>query len=420
MLLVSLNPMDQDLIEILRTERTIRQNGFKSDSKFTVYVGIYNGIKFLDGVAKFLHTSSLRDFNLVIIDNSSTDGSWEIVKNWIDKFAVPTKVVRNSINLGGGGGFELNKDLLQTEWVTFIHQDDKYETNHLETLANAARNSSSEVLAISTEMGSMREDESPILSIARPIWLVDSTNKANFFLANLRTHLVPWGSTVFRTKEFLSVELPWHSSAFPDTELLLRLCAKGKFLNLPLQTMSYRENLVSESHGLSGEEKDLAIVAALSRVFASSEFIEIARTVEDKRRQDFFEALKSGIALRLKREDLRSVAELIAEESLLIAWSYSNSELMAEVSNKYNQMSSNRVTELLDSILLHVGELKEGRTRQNLSTQSKASADVIIPARRALNSILKIFPYSKRRKILKALLWLKVRTKKNHPNDFRW
>jgi hypothetical protein len=122
----------------------------------------------------------------------------------------------------------------------------------------------------------------------------------------------------------------------------------------------------------------------------------------------------------LKREDLRSVAELIAEESLLIAWSYSNSELMAEVSNKYNQMSSNRVTELLDSILLHVGELKEGRTRQNLSTQSKASADVIIPARRALNSILKIFPYSKRRKILKALLWLKVRTKKNHPNDFRW
>ncbi|CAN1644203.1 Glycosyltransferase 2-like [Candidatus Nanopelagicaceae bacterium] len=412
--------MNQNLIEILRKERLILENELKSDSNLTVYVGIYNGAKFLDGVQIFLNTSSLRDFNLIIVDNSSSDGSWEVLENWIGKFAVPTKVVRNPINLGGGGGFELNKDLLQTEWVTFIHQDAKYGANHLETLFSAALRSSSEVIAVSTEMGSMREDGSAILSIARPIWLAESSNKASFFLANLRTHLVPWGSTIFKTREFLSIELPWHSSAFPDTELLLRLCAKGKFINLPVQTMCYRENLVSESHGLSGDEKDLAIVAALSRVFASPEFIDIARTVEGRKRKDYYQAIKDGIALRLKRAELRSVAELIAEESLLIAWNYSYPELVGDVSSRYSEMGSNRVSELLDSILAHVGEFETGRMNMFAQAQLKESGDLLIPERRALNSFLKIFPYSQRRKFLKALLWLKVRTKKNHPNDFGW
>jgi glycosyltransferase involved in cell wall biosynthesis len=412
--------VNQNLIEILRKERLILENYLKSDSKLTVYVGIFNGIKYLDGVEKFLKSSSLRDFNLVIVDNSSTDGSWDVLENWLESFAVPTKIVRNPINLGGGGGFEVNKDLLRTEWVTFIHQDDRYEANHLETLFSAAVKASPDVLAVSTEMGSMREDGSAILSIARPIWLVDNTNKANFFLANLRTHLVPWGSTIFKMKEFLSIELPWHSSAFPDTELLLRLCAKGKFVNLPVQTMSYRENLVSESHGLSGDEKDLAIVAALSRVFASAEFIDIARTVDAEKRQDFYLAVKNGVALRLKRAELRSVAELIAEESLLIAWNYSNPELVVGVGNKYSEMGSNRVSELLDSILAHVGEFETGRKKLISQAQPKESGDLLIPERRALNSLLKFFPYRLRRKLLKAILWFKVRTKKNHPNDFRW
>ena len=419
-MLVSLNPVNQNLIEILRKERSILENDLKSDSKLTVYVGIYNGVKFLDGIKSFLNTSTLRDFKLVIVDNSSTDGSWDVLENWTNKFALPTTVVQNPINLGGGGGFELNKDLLQTEWVTFIHQDDKYGANHLETLFSAALRSSSEVIAVSTEMGSVHEDGSAILSIVRPIWLADNTNKTSFFLANLRTHLVPWGSTIFKTREFLSIELPWHSSAFPDTELLLRLCAKGKFVNLPVQTMSYRENLVSESHGLSGDEKDLAIVAALSRVFASAEFIDIARTVDAEKRQDFYLAVKNGIGLRLRRPELRSVAELIAEESLLIAWNYSNPELVVGVGNKYSEMGSNRVSELLDSILAHVGEFETGRKKLISQAQPKESGDLLIPERKALNLFLKVFPYSQRRKFLKALLWLKVRTKKNHPNDFRW
>jgi hypothetical protein len=405
---------------MLRNERIILENDVKSDSSLTVYVGIYNGIRYLQSIEKLLTSSSIRDFNLVIVDNSSKDGSWEVLTNWIDTFPVPTRIVRNPINLGGGGGFELNKDLLWTEWITFIHQDDKYEANHLETLFRAAIRSNSEVIAVSTEMGSMREDGTAILSIARPIWLADNNNQANFFLANLRTHLVPWGSTIFKMKEFLSIEMPWHSSAFPDTELLLRLCAKGKFINLPVQTMSYRENLVSESHGLSGEEKDLAIVAALSRVFASAEFIDIAKTVEDEKRQDFHSAIKKGIALRIKRAELCSIVELIAEESLLIAWNYSSPQLMAEISGKYSDMGSNRVSELLDSILAHVGEIKSARNRFLVEVRGNESGDLLIPERKLLNSLLHLLPYRQRRIFLKALLWLKTRTKKNHPNDFRW
>jgi hypothetical protein len=111
---------------------------------------------------------------------------------------------------------------------------------------------------------------------------------------------------------------------------------------------------------------------------------------------------------------------LIAEESLLIAWNYSNPELVVGVGNKYSEMGSNRVSELLDSILAHVGEFETGRKKLISQAQPKESGDLLIPERRALNSLLKFFPYRLRRKLLKAILWFKVRTKKNHPNDFRW
>ena len=415
--------MESDLFKNLRNARELVSN-FKPSSRFlTVYIGIFNGEKYLAEIRSFLQCSYSDDFNLVVVDNASTDMSWIEINHWVNFLSMPYTLVRNPINLGGGGSFELNKDLLESEWVTFIHQDDKYFPNHLEVLSKAAKFTKPKVIAISTEMGSMDVTGSEKFSTPRPIWLLKDKSPISYFLANLKTHLVPWGSTIFRTKEFLSVDLAWHSTAFPDTEMVLKMSALGDFVNLPVQTMLYRENPISESHGLGNPEKQFASVAALSRVFASSNFIKLAHEVPASRREVFLSDLKKGIRNRVQDDGLIKIVELIVEESLLIAWSYDEPNLIESVSLKYEDFGADRVTSLFDRILKFQNEIYGKSMRideENVNQVFKAENVEVAKKRFFLDLIIKNFPYKYRRLILKFLLRIKILISKNHPHKFNW
>ena len=415
--------MASDLLKKLRQSRELIV-GCQPESYFlTVYVGIYNGQEYLPKVKKFLENSYWDNFNLIIVDNASTDKSWEEIKQWVSFLKMPYKLVRNSINLGGGGSFELNKDLLKSEWVTFIHQDDNYFSNHLHELSKAAKSSKPDVIAISTEMGSMDNDGKLRYSTPRPIWLLKDKSSTSYFLSNLKTHMVPWGASIFRTKEFLSVDLAWHSTAFPDTEMLLKMCALGEFVNLPIQTMLYRENPISESHGLGNSEKEIAAVAALSRVFSSEQFKNLAQQVSILRREEFLSEIKKGIGIRIHDANLAKIVELIAEESLLIAWKYSEPNLIESVSAKYADFGAERVTELFDRILGYESEGNReflAREKNNVKLSSPKEGNDLARNKLILEAILKYLPYRKRRFLLKALLRLKISLNKNHPHKFSW
>ena len=415
--------MESDLFKNLRNARELVSN-FKPRSTFlTVYIGIFNGEKYLAEIRSFLQYSYWDDFNLVVVDNASTDTSWNEIKQWVNFLSMPYTLVRNPINLGGGGSFELNKDLLETEWVTFIHQDDKYFPNHLEVLSKAAKSTKPKVIAISTEMGSMDESGKELFSIPRPVWLLKDRSSLSYFLANLRTHLVPWGASIFRRKEFLSVDLAWHSTAFPDTEMLLKMCALGQFTNLPVQTMLYRENPISESHGLGNPEKEIAAVAALSRVFSSEQFKILAQQVPALRQKEFLAEVKNGIAIRIQNPSLVKIVELIAEEALLISWNYGEPNLIQSVGLKYKEFGAERVSELLKEILNYdlgtsnywalAAEIKEDNLANELGKD-------LAKKRQLLEKFFRHIPYKYRRILLRELLRLKLHFRKDHPHRFGW
>jgi len=415
--------MTSGIMKNLQDNREVFSNNVRFSTFLTVYVGIYNGKPYLNDIFKFIESSDWENTNLIIVDNASTDGSWSEIISRSALLNMPYKLIRNPINLGGGGSFDLNKDLLHTEWVTFIHQDDIYLSKHLPTLREAALTSDPKTILISTEMGSMDQDGDLIYATPRAIWMLRDKSPISYFLANLRTHIVPWGSSIFRTKQFLSVDLAWHSTAFPDTEMLLKMCALGNFANLPVQTMIYRESSISESHGLGNREREIAAVAALARVFSSDEFKLLAKEIPLNRREEFMDAINSGLAIRLQDIDLTKLVELIAEESLLIAWNYNEPSLIKSVSAKYEDFGAERVTELFNRILGSqiVGE-KPISDQESVSVRGEfqSKLDKSPTKRIFLNYLLKNLPYNYRRFILKILLKVKISLSKNHPNKFNW
>ena len=65
------------------TEYSVNQNN--NDILLTVIVPCFNEINTIDKVIKKIKTSSVQDKEIIIVDDFSTDGSREYLKNFYDK-----------------------------------------------------------------------------------------------------------------------------------------------------------------------------------------------------------------------------------------------------------------------------------------------------------------------------------------------
>jgi hypothetical protein len=180
--------------------------------------------------------------------------------------------------------------------------------------------------------------------------LVKNCDSPSQFLANIRLQIVPWPASAFKTLEFNKVDIPWHSTAFPDTEIMLRLSAYGKSMFIDKETMLYRENPMSESHSIHDAERALVSAASLARVFSSNEFSAVLSHVAKVDRSRFRENLELSIQSRVSDVKLQNFLWLIANESIAVAWDYSDVGNLQDLRQIYDNTGSAQVSTLLDEL----------------------------------------------------------------------
>lgn len=341
-----------EMNERIRGDRLIVAGS--SDSKFfslaTIYLGLYNGTPYLDSLLKQL-LRQRTDVQIVVVDNCSTDGTWNQIQPWLQALGPRLTLVKNPLNLGGAGSLSLNSDLIQTPWFLTLHQDDYYKPSHVDTLCQAIESAEPEVICISTEMGRLSPDGEKERTPVRASWFLPDYSPATIFLSNLRMHNVPFPAACFKKSEFFLDEAPWHSTAFPDTEWVLRAATKGKFKFVQLETMLYRENPLSESHSLDIAERNLGALTSLMRVFASSSFKDLASSIASKDRDSFTAACLKGIDLRLSGlGHFGATVKLLAAEQLASAWNYQPGLATQYIADLYQSIGSTKVPLLLKSL----------------------------------------------------------------------
>jgi glycosyltransferase involved in cell wall biosynthesis len=320
--------------------------------KLTVFVGIYNGEKYLASLQSQILSQSFQDFQLIVIDNASTDGSWDALSQWCDVFGKRLIIRRNETNLGGGGSLAsaLNSGLIQGQWFTTLHQDDFYFAGHLERLMATIEGSPNDVVAVCTGMASMDEKAKEIPSPPRASWLVNDNSAPSSFLINLRTQTLSFPSAAFKTDAFSCCFQYWHSPTFSDTETTLLLCGHGEFRYIPDETMRYRENPISESHVVNSMEALLGATISLSRVFASQEFRTVLSKVDRGERGLFFTELMSSIEIRLQESSLLYLVKILASEACANAWEYKESQPSIFLSEFYQTINSRFIPKLLSNL----------------------------------------------------------------------
>lgn len=101
--------------------------------KITVIVSSYNHSNFISETINSLKYQSYRDFEVIIIDDCSSDNSVEIIKNCIcddNRF----RLIQNEKNLGLAKTIEKAIKYASNDWIAFCESDDLWGKNHLKTL----------------------------------------------------------------------------------------------------------------------------------------------------------------------------------------------------------------------------------------------------------------------------------------------
>ena len=75
----------------------------QNSSEITVFLGIYNGENYLQSLRNQLKSQKFQGFKLVVVDNASTDNSFEQLGAWKSEFGDRITLHMNDQNLGGGG-----------------------------------------------------------------------------------------------------------------------------------------------------------------------------------------------------------------------------------------------------------------------------------------------------------------------------
>jgi hypothetical protein len=205
-------------------------------------------------------------------------------------------------------------------------------------------------------MGSINQDRTKVDSPARPIWFLQDKSEKSLFLGNVRTHLITWPSAGFDIAKFSRNISPWHSAAFADTEIALKMSMTSRIKHLNVVTMHYMENPESESHSLPNPEKYVGAALGLIRVFSEIEFYEFTGQIQESLRGEFSSQLSGAIHARLGKSGLSNFVVLFAQEKLNEIWGYTEPITLDTLSKLYQDLDGQRTSRLLAEISRFVSE----------------------------------------------------------------
>jgi len=328
----------------------------------TVYLGIYNGDKYIVDRIKELENQTSQDFFLIVADNCSREFKLDFVENQLQSsslFANRYLIIQNPVNLGAIGSFQLNLDLVPTPWITFFHQDDKYLPNHVAIHLNAIALADESKGSFSTDLGSRDFEGKKIPAPPRANWFIKQTSQQSIFLANVAEQVVPFPALSIRTKNLVTDRVPPHSVAFADSEHTLFALMMGKHEFIPKETGFYTENPLSESHILGKATLTVAATLGLLRVFASQEFAEYVCKIASDERAEFVAKLEQSIRQRLPNVQYADLVWAVSLEQLNNAWGYEEPYSTAATRDVFSLLGESYTPDILNGILSKLGAPKE-------------------------------------------------------------
>lgn len=106
----------------------------------SVCIPVFNGARYLPGAMSALASQRFRDFEVIVVDDGSTDGSAEEAQRLLDAHALTGRVIRERNN-GNAHARDLACEASRGTFLAPLDCDDCWEPGYLEDMVGALRSS---------------------------------------------------------------------------------------------------------------------------------------------------------------------------------------------------------------------------------------------------------------------------------------
>ena len=250
----------------------------------SVIIPVYNAEKFLSVCLESLLIQTLQDFEVIVVDDCSTDNSVTIVENYLERFGGRLKIAELSENSGGGGlPRNVGLEIAQGKYIFFADSDDLFVDAALETLYNFAEEYRAEVVYMEKFYTCGEEPVPEDLELAA--WcnndsvVEEPTLETNDITARLEKFLSaqfcwsPWAK--FMRRDFLlanEITFPQAQIAEDVIHTFKLICTAERWLRVPEPLYINRTN--SESLIRRERTPEQTIIARTSPLITGLETLE--------------------------------------------------------------------------------------------------------------------------------------------------
>ena len=174
--------------------------------KVSVIVPVFNAEKFLGACLESILNQTLQDFEVIIVDDCSTDNSIVVAENFLEKFGGRLKIISLPKN-SGAGSVPRNEGLKfsRGKYIFFLDADDLLMPDALKTFYDAAEKFSADV--VHTEQAFTCDEDNPQnlthVLLVRPNYVRNKILMESDDLAERLELLLHSGYSVFCWAKFL-------------------------------------------------------------------------------------------------------------------------------------------------------------------------------------------------------------------------
>ncbi len=201
-----------------------------SNPKVSVVLPTYNRAQYLDRAISSVLNQSYSDFELIIVDDASTDDTEKVVRSFKDD---RIRYIRNTKNLGGAEARNIGISMSKGKFIAFQDSDDYWLPDKLEIQMKAFEEAEPDVAVVYTAFKKKTGNREII--IPPP----EVKKKEGYIYKELLYHVNFIGTPTAVVRKKVLQEIGGFDKRFPrlqDWDLFLRIAKKYKFkfINKPL------------------------------------------------------------------------------------------------------------------------------------------------------------------------------------------
>ncbi|WP_371826376.1 glycosyltransferase [Caballeronia sp. M1242] len=246
----------------------------------TVVLPVYNGQRFLRDTLESISAQQREDVEVVIVDDGSSDDSWDIISQWSSAQPFHVRTVRKPTNYGVCAALIDATSVARGRYIAQIGHDDVWLPGHLSGLVDALERHP-DASAAFADIAYINAEGMPANVTIFNHALLRSNTHAELFAALLSGNFLCAPASMFRRDRFRQSFWGVSNERLQDFELWLNLLFEGRFVSSEASTCLYRVHANNLSSGSAmRRQSEYELLATLTRVLLSERFGRFYRSIE--------------------------------------------------------------------------------------------------------------------------------------------